>query len=449
MVVIGLLFVLIWKITGMYFSVSAGSAPQAKEFIYQQVEDRAVGMASLSEILTWVIMAGVGLALQFTDKDRTLATWSRAWPLAVLLLLVALSVLWSSVPDIALRRVIKHLLLIAVVAGIVIGASSTRQIVRFSVLVTGVLMAINCAAVVLFHGAATGPYGEFKGFLDHKNAAGQFAMVTIFVWFAAARWSPELWLKAGLYCGTLVWFLFLLGTDARTSILATVAAIVAVIILRHCIRWPAAGVIFGLSMLFLFLCGVFALISLNISVSDLVASLEGERRTFSGRATVWQIAYNAFLKYKVLGTGYGSLWGVSGLPAVQVYTDLHPTTFLLGLNQAHNGYLDVLASLGFVGAVVFLIFLASFAWNGVTILANSEKYADSFLVFDISILIFVGALLNNVAETSFLRNNFIWTILVFCYLTLCAMRSSTDRAEPGSVAASGANDVHRDSPRTS
>jgi O-antigen ligase len=447
-VVMGLLFLLIWKITGMQLSFSPNIVSQVKELSYQQVEDRAAGHASLSEILTWLMMASVGLALHIVNKDRALSTWARAWPLGALLLLVVLSILWSSVPDIALRRVVKQLFLIAVVAGIVMGATSPRQIVGFTVLVTGALMAMNCAAVLLFHGAATGPAGEFKGFLDHKNTAGQFAMVTIFVWFAAARWSSGIWLKAGLYCGTLVWFLFLLGTDARTSILATIAAIVAVVILRHCIRWPAAGIIFGLSMLFLFLCGVFALISFNISFSDLIASIEGRRTTFSGRGMVWQIAYNAFLEHKVLGTGYGSLWDVGGLPAVQVYTDLHPTTFLLGLSQAHNGYFDILATLGLVGAVVFFVFLANFAWNGVTVLAESEKYADSFLVFDISVLIFVGSVLNNVAETSFLRNSLIWTILIFCYLTLCSTKSSTDHTRPVSVAESGPNNLHLDPRRT-
>ena len=137
--------------------------------------------------------------------------WTKAWPLLVLLALIVLSISWSSVPDIALRRVVKHLLVVAAVAGIVVGATSPREVLRFAVVFTGLMMTMNFASVLMFPAAATDTSGAFQGLYGHKNTAGAFAMITVFVWFSVARWSHGTWKRTALFSGTLLWFLFLIA----------------------------------------------------------------------------------------------------------------------------------------------------------------------------------------------------------------------------------------------
>jgi O-antigen ligase len=448
--VMGLLFFVIWKTSGFNLNLSPKVVQQVSE-TYQGLDESAAGYASGTEILTWFIFAAVGIFLHFVNRNRSLYTWARAWPLVVLLALIVLSIMWSSVPDIALRRVVKQLLLMAAVAGIVMGVTSAVQFVRLAVLSTALLMGLNCAAVLLFPTAAIFSTGEFGGFHYHKNTAGQFAMVTVLVWFAAARWSSGKWTRAILFCGTLLWFLFLLGTASRTSIISAAVAILFITPLGYCIRRPVAGVIFGLCTLIMFLCTIFALIAFNISFADIIAFMEGEKTTLTGRALkVWHIAYNVFLDHKLLGTGYGSLWLTGGLAPVEEYTYLQPTPFLLGLKQAHSGYFDILATLGLVGAVVLAVFLTGVIWTDVRALASADEWEDGPLLAELTGFLFVASLLSNVTEAFFLRGGILWVFLVLCYLMLCSIGSPADRksrAENGetSAAVSRVEPVHPDS----
>jgi O-antigen ligase len=293
------------------------------------------------------------------------------------------------------------------------------------------MMGMNFAAVLLFPAATINSVGDFLGLHGNKNTAGQFAMLAVFVWLVAARWYSGMWARAGLLCGAILWFLFLLGTFSRTSTISTVMAILFVIPLHYCLRRPVAGVIFGFCALFICLCTIFALIAFNVSFSQFVDLIEGQKVTLTmSRVKVWEIAYNVFLDHKLLGTGFGSLWLTGAMPPVEEYTNLTPTSFLLGLTQAHSGYFDVLATLGIVGAVALFLFLANYIWTAVRALASTDKGQDGRLLAELSALIFFASLIYNLAQSAFLAGNLFWVILVLCNLMLCSFRFPTDPEFP-------------------
>ena len=197
-------------------------------------------------------------------------------------------------------------------------------------------------------------------------------------------------------------------------------------------RRPAIGLVFGLGTIFVILCATFALIAFNVSFVDIVDFMQGEKTTLTGRAQkVWLITYEAFLDHKLLGTGYGSLWLTGGAPPVEVYTNLHPNPFLLELTQAHNGYLDILATLGLVGAAALGVFLGSALWLNFVSLATADKWQYGPLAAELSSFIFIASLVYNSAQSAFLRGNSVWMFLVLFFLMLC----STDRSE-GSLSTS-------------
>ena len=97
---------------------------------------------------------------------------------------------------------IKHLLLVATLAGIAIGARSLREVARLAVVFTGLIMTMNMASMFLVPCVAIDTNGAFQGLHGHKNNAGVFTMISIFVWFTAARWSQGAWLRTVLYAAT-------------------------------------------------------------------------------------------------------------------------------------------------------------------------------------------------------------------------------------------------------
>lgn len=409
-----------WKTAGISLNFSAGNAEELKEFIYEELEDRAGGRASIVDQLIRLSFGILGIYLHFLNKSRTLFTWARAWPLLLVIALIAFSVLWSDVPQIALRRVVKQMLLVAMLAGIVMEAGSLSQVYRLAIACTGLAMVADWVAVLLFPGLFINAAGDFLGLHGHKNTAGVFAMMSVFVWFAAARCADRTKTRVFLYLGALLWFVFLLGTYSRTSILSTAVAIPSIVALHYCLRRPRFGLIAGFGALFAALCAVFFLIALDVKSTDFVAALEGEKTTLSGRALVWHIAYQAFLQNVVGGTGYGSLWSIGGLPPSEKYANLPMTGFLLGLTQGHSGYFDILATLGTIGAAVFLIFILTYIWINIRALAATREDEDGTPIAEFSGLLLLGALIHNLTQTTFLQHNLIWASLVFCFLMLCA-----------------------------
>lgn len=419
-ILVAVLFVFVaWKITTPTWIATEQGPGAAKEVLQQELDERAAGRPLLDQ-LVWLLFGCLGLLVHALNRERAIQVWTKAWPLLVLIGLITLSIVWSDVPDVAFRRVVKHLLLIAAVAGIVIGVRSPAELLRLAIVFTGVLMLANIASVFMLPGVAIDHQGAIKGLHGNKNTAGAIVMVTIFLWIWAGRSSRTMWARTFFYTGTLVWFVFLIETYSRTSLITTIIAIPASISLRYLVRYPRLAVITGLLSAFVFLCAVFVLAAMGVAFSDLVAFLEGEKTTLSGRMVVWQIALGAFKENPVLGTGYGSLWSLGASTTAQ-YTDLPLTSFLMGLTQAHSGYIDTLATLGIVGAGTSLIFFFAFFYATVSALnSNSAKYHDlAFAEFCGFILI--ATPIYNIAQSAILQRNIVWVFVVLCFLLLCSL----------------------------
>jgi O-antigen ligase len=430
-----LFFFALWQVSGISLTLSYQPSEATSEQILAGLEDRASGQAGIIDILKWCIFASIGILLHFVNKNRALFTWAKAWPLLLLLVLITLSILWSAVPDIAFRRVVRHLLLVAVLAGVVIGVRSPREILRLAVVFTGLMMVMNVASVFLFPGVAFDTSGALQGLHPHKNAAGGFTMITIFVWFSAARCSDGIFTRTILLSGTLMWFLFLFGTDSRTSIGSTILAIIVIVLLRHLIRSPILMVICSFAASVLALLAIYLTILLNVSFYDIVDFIEGERTTLTARFIVWDLVYESFLNHMVLGTGFGSLWSTgSSAPAV-MYGNVPPTKFLVGLTHAHNGYIDILATLGIIGAVAFLVFLGSVFMAVIRAFKPDNLEIIGAPMAEISGFVFLAIIVGNITKTTFFAPNMVWSSLIICYLMLCSVRypadaESTSASEP-------------------
>lgn len=438
---VGVLFFFVaWKTTGVSWGPSPQDVMVEKETIQQDLEVRAAG-SSLIEQLIWVVFGCFGLFLHMVNRENAKHTWSQAWPLLLLLGLIVLSTTWSAVPDIALRRVIKQLLLVVAIAGVVMGAGSPRDIFRLAVVFTGFIMLANIASVALFPGAAIDATGAFRGLHVHKNTAGAFTMIAVFVWFSAARWSQGAWMRGLLYAGTLIWFVFLLGTISRTAIGCTILALTVVLLLGYFVRHPRMGVICTIGAILASLGAIYTLFLFNFSFVEIIDVIEGDKTTLTGRSVIWGVVYQVFLDHMLVGVGYGSLWSTGDVAALQAYGNLNLTGFLLRITQAHSGYFDVLATLGLVGAIIFLVFVVSAAAAVLRALRSGDSDRESMALAEMSGFILVSVLVTNVTETTFLTTKIGWSALLLCYLFLASARSRTHPAVEPALRSSSASGI--------
>jgi len=394
----------------------------------QSLAERAEGSGPV-DVLTWIVFALLGIFCHIVNRERAASVWRQAWPLVLLLLFISLSVLWSDVPDIALRRVIKHLLMVVIVAGIVMGAGSPREILRVAVVFTGLVMVMDIAYVVLIPAVGLDGNGAFQGVHGHKNNAGVFTMITIFVWLAAARWTEGIWLRIFLFLGTLLWVAFLIATQSRTSIGSTFLAIMLIIPLRYCVRNPGPGILVGFISLFFVSIGLFALILNGVTYQNIIETFEDDPSILTGRLNVWAFVYRIFLDHMWLGTGYGSLWSTGQAPA-EKYADTMLTDFLLRLTHAHNGYLDILTTLGIIGAIILLIFLVSVFVVLIKAMRSPVMDSGRAMLVEISGFMLVATILGNATKTTYLTLTIVWPALILCYLLLIFVRLN-DRSDEG------------------
>lgn len=149
--------------------------------------------------------------------------------------------------------------------------------------------------------------------------------------------------------------------------------------------------------------------------------------TFTGRDEIWNYTLYRFNNSPaLLGVGYGGLWEVGNSIALS----LSDFGIKYVINEAHSGYLDILAQLGYIGVGCFIIFIAisfkrilRFVFVYISQTGRTQKQICFY-----SLYIFYGAIIHNITETSiFLGGGMLWMVLVFFIVYCgCPMRNRMD-----------------------
>lgn len=195
--------------------------------------------------------------------------------------------------------------------------------------------------------------------------------------------------KYGLLSNAVI-VLGLILTNSRTNLMA-------VIVLGSFYYFAILG--YGFQF-FIFLITSFLVLFVTYQIApDSIQSFLGsfsrtgdlqEILSFTGRSDIWQIVLDKFYENPLFGWGYAKSADILGMNSEAV-------GFTVG--QAHNLYLQVLISLGLVGAIVF------FSWYvGLLMRSIREKKFGQLIIF--LYIAFVGftetIILNTIANNAFL-----------------------------------------------
>jgi exopolysaccharide production protein ExoQ len=123
----------------------------------------------------------------------------------------------------------------------------------------------------------------------------------------------------------------------------------------------------------------------------------GRNSTLTGRTDLWNLCLT-LVKNPLVGAGYESFWLGSRLETMWNY--------IWGVNQAHNGYLEIYLNLGWIGVVLLVTFLIS-AYRNI-IRAVRRREPDGSL----RLAIFVVACISNCTEAGFKMMHPMWIALL-------------------------------------
>jgi exopolysaccharide production protein ExoQ len=324
---------------------------------------------------------------------------TNVWVL-VLFLYMGVSIVWTDYPSVSFKRWIRSagpILMAAVILSEQRPLQAAGSILRRCAYI---LIPTSLILIKYFpnFGRAYGRWNGLEmwtGVTDHKNGLGQLCAVSViyFVWSLVVRrrksadtdhenrwvvWADMTVLAVAVY--------LLVGPGkgafSATSISTVIVGSVVCVTLLMMRTWARP-----LTANSEFLVGGLALGYLAVGnvVTSAVSQILGRREDLTGRATeIWPLVLEAAALHPVLGTGYGGAWGLE--------VGLSRAT---GVDQAHSGYLDLYLELGFVGVVLFAMFIVSICGK----VRREAKQQMEWAVFMLALLLVT--LTYNLAESAF------------------------------------------------
>ena len=355
-----------------------------------------------------------------------------------------LSILWSDVPFLTLRRsvALTGTTLFGIYFAIRYGTKKQLQLLGW---MFSIVVFLSYIFVLVFpeYGIMGGSHeGIWRGIYVHKNVLGKIISLSTVVFLVLAASARHF--RFLLWCGFSFSLILLIFSTSKTAlgicaVLLSVLCAIQIWQKRYNVIIPAliAIVMIGGS-LFLQVTANFyppLALSANLSVISTQSSpalqksaaetntqrapVEIEPQpapiesaeslgTLTGRTKLWPLVWEEIQKNPLLGNGYSGFWQTS-YGAEEIQKKIGDWA-----KHSHNGLLDLWLDLGLLGVLIFLIGFTVNLFRALTQMHNGKSLVGLW-----SILYFVYLILANLTESTILRqNNLFWLLYVSVALTM-------------------------------
>jgi len=348
--------------------------------------------SSLRQVGYLIILAvSIFAAVRYKGGAKALVL---PWPLLLALGWCWLSLAWSNVPDVAVRRLV---LSTAVVWNtfIIFQSAGYERTIRILRILLVVLLAANFATVFLDPPVGihlmledkmnTALIGNWRGLMGHKNVAGAACAVTILLFMFDAK-HIKAWLRYGVIIAAAY---FLYKSQSKTSAgMIALATACGWIFQRYDdkIRAFAIPTIMFLSAVVWFLISTYKTVAINNFLNP---------SFFTGRGRIWAAMFRFSGDHLVLGSGFQSFWNVGSASPIYDYAQ----GWIRGVATGHSGYIDLLVSIGVPG--LLLVVFAFVIWPVWRLLASRIVPQRGALA--VALLLFCMG--HNITESSLLERD--------------------------------------------
>jgi len=315
----------------------------------------------------FLLAAAVVVLVRRGKRTRILLTAN--WPILLYFSYCLVSVAWSYHPDVAFKRWIKAIGDLAMVLIIVTDGQPVAALRRLFSRVGFILLPTSVLFIKYYGYLGRGytPDGApmNTGVTDNKNSLGLIVyLISLGVlWNVRAllidKEAPNRTRRLTAQGSLLAFGIALLQmSHSATSVACFVlGGGLMLLTTRRAIR-NRPGRVYALCLAIVLAGGL----SMLFGGGSLVSSALGRGEGLSGRTEIWTAVLGA-VDNPLIGTGFESFW-IS--PNVQkVWRSLEGWWHPEGLNEAHNGYIEVYLNLGWIGiSLIVLILISSFRCAG-------------------------------------------------------------------------------------
>ena len=256
-----------------------------------------------------------------------------------------------------------------------------------------------------------GELGSWRGLHSHKNTAGHVSATSAIIWFFGGlvfvRFRLFLWL------GAAAWVFFAYKSQSKSAWAALLIVPITGFLFAKFSRGPGAMAKMVLTMI---VAIVLLLITVSfLSVEGLLEEATGDA-SLTGRTVLWELVLEHVMESPFLGVGYQSFWAIgSGASALSAFDG-----WIGSALQAHNGYLDIILTLGLIGLATVVLFLAA-------PIVDSDRLGDSHIAITSTYYsLWAYGLLVNFVESSVVKtDHVIWVYLMIAIFGLRQLAGTT------------------------
>jgi exopolysaccharide production protein ExoQ len=326
---------------------TSGSADAVDRYMEGNPVDRSV--------LSMLMLGGLIILAQ--RRQRVAALLKANLPIMAYFLYCGVSVLWSDYPLVGGKRWLRSLGDLIMVLVILTDSNWHTAVKRVLTGVAFLLLPISVLFIRFYPelGRAYGADGSlyWTGVATGKNSLGMicliFGLACLWSFLEAYRAKGDRHRKRRLVAQAIVVTvaLYLLWiSDSKTS-LSCFALVGALMTLTSFTLWVQRPVVLRVLIIAMVSC-CFSVLFLGVSSGALETI--GRNSTLTGRTDVWKLVLR-FAENPLIGAGYESFWMGKRLEEI--------TRINGGINQAHNGYIEIYLNLGWVGVSLLAILLVA------------------------------------------------------------------------------------------
>lgn len=304
------------------------------------------------------VLIALGIAILMSRSFKWVEFFRRNLALTAFLCFALVSILWSDYSFIALKRWFRDLgdyVMILVVLSDPRPLDATRTMLRrlcYLLIPLSILFIKYYPQLGIHYSVWTGA-PEFAGVATSKNTLGGACLISglAFFWDTATRWSDRkksrekrIILINIAFIAMTFWLLKLCDSATSRTCLLLGCLVIAAAHSKAFQRRPRL-----LQVLVPAAYIGYLTLAFGLGLNGELAGAVGRDPTFTGRTVIWKAVLSTRTN-PLVGTGYESFWLGPRLFQVWAQTGV-------GINEAHNTYLDIYLNLGLIGLFLLLSFL--------------------------------------------------------------------------------------------
>ncbi|MEM9276328.1 MAG: O-antigen ligase [Cyanobacteria bacterium P01_F01_bin.143] len=327
---------------------------------------------------------------------------------------VLISCLWSIAPDKTFRFGVYGVgsTIVGLYLGTRYSLKEQLKILGWTFATIVILSIIFAVALPKYGFMLSGIYPDaLRGIYTHKNQFGITIVLASVIFFLRAIDQKE---------GSWIFWLLLMTSMAltvmckSTTSLANMLLMLFLCLAYRVFRWRYE--ILVSTVLAVLISGIAAaLFFFNFIGTDAFFEAIGKDPTLSSRTDIWAQVWEAIQLKPWIGYGSASFW--DGLEGPSKYVEL---TVRAKVAYAHNGFLDILLGIGFIGLSLFLISYVSTVIKSLVLLRKTNTIETFWPLLFLTYLI-----MTNVSEgTLAALDNIFWVLYSTITFSLIAAKKN-------------------------